>query len=77
MGCLPITYVDDSVSVDFNPVAMINLKTFLQQEGGGLAEIMHSQARLAHFADQCLLLERPSTEAFRLFMKNTLRAVSS
>jgi hypothetical protein len=76
MGCLPITYVDDSVSVDFNPVAMINLKAFLQQGSSDLAEIMSSHARLTDFADQCLLLNRPSIEAFRLYMKNIMQAVS-
>lgn len=34
-GCVPITYVDPTVSVDFNPNAIINLHDFLSQ---GIAE---------------------------------------
>lgn len=75
--CLPITCVDESVSVDFNPEAMINLKPILQQNPGGLAEILDSPTRLMDFSEQRLLVRRPSIEHFRFFMKNILRIVTS
>jgi hypothetical protein len=75
-GCLPITCVDENLSVDFNPGAMINLKPFLQKDPSDLAEILDSNARLTDFADQKLLLQRLSIEPFRLFMNNTMRMVT-
>jgi len=75
-GCLPITCVDESVSVDFNPEVMINLKPILQQDPSLLVEILDSHTGLTYFADQQLLLRRPSIEPFRLFMNNILRMVT-
>ncbi len=76
-GCLPITCVDESVSVDFNPDAMINLKPIMQQEFRGLAEILGSQVRLTNFAGQRLILQRPSIESLRHFINNVLQTVTS
>ena len=75
-GCLPITYVDGSVSVDFNSEAIINLNPILQQNPGGLAEILGSPTRLMDFAEHRLVLKRPSIEPFRLFMSNVMRVVT-
>lgn len=75
-GCLPITCVDESVSVDFNPEAMINLKPILQQDPSDLVEILDSHTRLTNFSDQQLILKRPSIEPFRHFMSNMMRAVT-
>jgi hypothetical protein len=76
-GCLPITCVDESVSVDFNPDVMINLKPLLRQHSSSLVEILNSHAQLTDFADQRLLMQRPSIEPFRHFIKNVMHDVSS
>lgn len=76
-GCLPITCVDESVSVDFNPEAVLNLKPILQQDPSDLVEILDSPTRLMDFSEQRLLVRRPSIEPFRFFMNNTLRIVTS
>lgn len=71
-GCLPITWVDESISVDFNPAAMINLKPMMQDDFSGLADILSSEKKLAGFMDQRLLLRRPSIEPFRQFIARIL-----
>jgi hypothetical protein len=71
-GCLPITWVDESISVDFNPAAMINVKPMMQDDFSGLADILSSEKRLAGFMGQRLLLRRPSIEPFRQFIARVL-----
>jgi hypothetical protein len=71
-GCLPITWVDEAMSVDFNPAAVINLKPMMQDDFRGLADIVCSEAKLASFMDQSLLLKRPSIEPFRQFIAGVL-----
>ena len=71
-GCLPITWVDESISVDFNPAAMINLKPMMQDDFSGLADILSYEKKLADFMDQRLLLRRPSIEPFRQFIARVL-----
>lgn len=71
-GCLPITWVDESISVDFNLAAMINLKPMMQDDFSGLADILFSEKKLADFMDQRLLLRRPSIEPFRQFIARVL-----
>ena len=71
-GCLPITWVDESISIDFNPAAMINLKPMMQDDFSGLADILSSEKKLADFMDQRLILRRPSIEPFRQFIARVL-----
>ena len=71
-GCLPITWVDESVSLDFNPTAVINLKPMMQDNFSGLADILCSETKMASFMDKRLLLRRPSIEPFRQFIDRVL-----
>jgi len=71
-GCLPITWVDESISVDFNPAAMINLKPMMQDDFSGLADILSCEEKLSGFMDQRLLLRRPSIDSFRQFIAQIL-----
>lgn len=71
-GCLPITWVDESVSVDFNADAMINLKPMMQGNFAGLDEVVSSSARLSTFAEQPLLLHQPSIEGLKLFIRKVV-----
>ena len=71
-GCLPITWVDESISVDFNPAAMINLKPMMQDDFSSLVDILSYEKKLADFMDQPLLLRRPSIEPFRQFIARVL-----
>jgi hypothetical protein len=67
--CLPITWVDDNVRVDFNPEAFINLAPMAYCNFAPLAELIGSPQKLSHYASQPLLLQSPSILPFRDFIK--------
>ena len=72
-GCLPITMVDDSVGVDFNPNAMINLAS-----GDKNLEWLHMQLSndaLEVCSQQPLLLRKISLEKTKTFLKKIIGAV--
>lgn len=76
VGCLPITYVDPSVSVDFNPKAFINLAPRLESSCETLEEIIQSKIFLDTFADESLIALRPSIERLKNFLENIVNSVS-
>jgi hypothetical protein len=67
--CLPITWVDDNVRVDFNPEAFINLAPMAYCDFAPLAELLESPQKLSKYASQPLLLHCPSILPFRDFVK--------
>ena len=67
--CLPISWVDTNVEVDFNPQAILNLAPMTANNFSGLAEILGSPKYLAQFADAALLLQRPSLEGLKSFLQ--------
>lgn len=69
-GCLPITYVDQLVAVDFNPRAFINLAPMAENSYYGLKEMLQSKTLLEVYAGQPLITQRPSLETLRNFLKN-------
>lgn len=71
-GCLPITWVDSNVAVDFNPNAMLNLAPMMRDGFSGLQEALHDKANLERFASERLLLERPSIEPLRAFLQEVI-----
>ena len=76
-GCLPITIVDDSVDVDFNPRAMINMATFVNIHNAGDVniEVLSSQFRIANlkaFAEEPLLKKNPSLQGLRAFLNEII-----
>lgn len=70
--CLPITWVDENVKVDFNPDAFINLAPMTWCNYKPLAEIIDSPKMLENYASQALLLKAPSILPFRDFVKRIL-----
>jgi hypothetical protein len=70
---LPITWTDRNVSADFNPEAFINLEQTDWRNAEFLDELLHSHKKLAHYAEQPLLLKAPSIEPFRDFLGNVIR----
>nr|WP_255532916.1 glycosyltransferase family 10 [Polynucleobacter sp. CS-Odin-A6] len=71
-GCLPITYVDRAVNVDFNPRAFINLAPMAESGYDGLAEILQSKSRLEAHAEEPLITQRPSIEQLRSFLQKII-----
>ncbi|QWE02770.1 glycosyltransferase family 10 domain-containing protein [Polynucleobacter sp. JS-JIR-II-b4] len=76
-GCLPITWADENVKADFNPNAFINLAPMAISHFTKLGEILHSKEALATYAEQPLLLARPSIEPLKKFIKQILESATS
>jgi hypothetical protein len=76
-GCLPITWTDENVKVDFNPLAFINLAPMSENYFSELADILHSKNRLASYAEQPLLLKRPSIEPLKQFIQEVISTAKS
>jgi Alpha-(1,3)-fucosyltransferase FucT N-terminal domain/Glycosyltransferase family 10 (fucosyltransferase) C-term len=76
-GCLPLTWADINVCVDFNPEAFINLGPMSWQDFEPLKEIINSPSRLEAFTEQPLLLKEPSIEPLKDFLREiVVQAVS-
>lgn len=76
-GCLPLTWVDENVKVDFNPAAFINLAPMSWCNFAPLQDIIASPHALNQYASQSLLLEAPSILPFRDFVKRALEDACS
>jgi hypothetical protein len=75
--CLPITWADENVKVDFNPNAFINLAPMSWCNFSPLKDIINSPHTLAQYASQALLLKAPSILPFRDFVKRVLEDAST
>jgi len=71
-GCLPISWADENVKVDFNPKALINLAPMSWCDFAPLKEIINSPQILEDYTSQALLLGAPSILPFRDFVKRIL-----
>jgi hypothetical protein len=76
-GCLPITWADENVKADFNPKAFINLAPMSATHFAELADILRSAARLSEYAEQALLIQKPSLEPLQHFLKNITQSALS
>ena len=76
-GCLPITWTDQNVQVDFNPKAMINLEPMHWNQFAELPDLLLNETRLAAFADEPLMLNRPSIEPVIEFLREVCRKACS
>lgn len=70
-GCLPITWVDQSICVDFNPNAFINLADMAAQEFSGMENLLNENY-LRQYADQALLVNKPSLEPLKAYLQNII-----
>jgi hypothetical protein len=76
-GCLPLTWADTNVCADFNPKAFINLEPMTWQDFEPLKDILNSPAQLEGYADQPLLLDVPSIEPMKDFLREIVREALS
>jgi len=72
-GCLPITFVDEAVSVDFNPKAFINLAPMAQNNFDGLSEAL-KEKELQSYAGQPLIVNAPSILGLTKFIENIVKS---
>jgi len=76
-GCLPITWADENLKVDFNPNALINLAPMSWNEFSDLKDILHSEKKLSAYAEQSLITKRPSLDPLKLYMKDMIETALS
>jgi hypothetical protein len=69
---VPLAWVDECVCVDFNPNAMVNLAPMMKNQFKDLAEMIDNDEGLLQKAAEPLLLQRPSIEHLKVFVKNVL-----
>ena len=67
-GCLPITFVDESVSVDFNSKAFMNLAPMLGNNFEELDGLLKLKDRLEDYANQPLVIGSPTTLGLQNFL---------
>ena len=76
-GCLALGWADINICADFNPKAFINLEPMSWQDFEPLKNILNSPTQLEAFAEQPLLLNYPSIEPLKDFVREiVLQALS-
>jgi hypothetical protein len=70
--CLPITWADDNIQVDFNPNAFVNLAPMTSTNFVPLTQLIQSPHGMDQYASQALLLKKPSILPFMAFVKRVL-----
>jgi len=71
-GCLPVTWTDPNVRVDFNPKAFVNALDFAAiGYEDGLREALTPE-KMAEYAEQPLFLEAPSIEPLAEFLRRVI-----
>ena len=76
-GCLPISWADENVKVDFNPKAFINLAPMSANGFQELGELLHSKDTLYKYASEPLLIHRPTLDPLKYFLCNLLKTALS
>ncbi|MBT8518946.1 hypothetical protein G6645_08220 [Polynucleobacter paneuropaeus] len=76
-GCLPITWTDENVAVDFNPNALINLLPFFAAAFKGLETVLNDSNILEKYESQALITNSPSLEPFKAFLLKVLETATS
>jgi len=68
-GCLPITWADENISVDFNPNALLNLQPLFKSNFYELLNTLANKKKLETFQSQSLLEKKPSIEPLKEYLK--------
>jgi len=76
-GCLPISWTDENVGVDFNPKAFINLLPFFKNDLRGVKDALFNSAALEQYQSEALILNSPSLDTFKEFLRELLRTSTS
>lgn len=76
-GCLPISWVDSNVAVDFNPNAFINLAPMTQSNFIELASQLHNQSALQCYTGQPLLMNAPHLDGLKSFLREIIASIKT
>ena len=75
-GCLPITWADDNISVDFNPSAFLNLEPLFKSNFQELPDLFRNKEKLEAYQSEALLQKKPSIEPLKDYLKIILSDLS-
>jgi len=75
-GCLPITWTDDNISVDFNPSAFLNLEPLFKSDFQELPDLFRNKEKLEAYQSEALLQKKPSIEPLKDYLKVILSDLS-
>jgi hypothetical protein len=73
-GCLPITLVDESVSIDFNPKAFVNLAPMFENNFEQLEGLLKLKDRLENYVSQPLVIDSPTILGLQKFVTNIIKS---
>jgi hypothetical protein len=71
-GCLPITWADENISVDFNPTAFLNLQPLFKNNFYDLEDKLFNKSTIEGYQTESLLKEKPSLEHLKSYLKRVL-----
>lgn len=71
-NCLPISWVESNVSVDFNPRAFINLAPMMGSNFEALEATLQEARHSDRYAGEALLRHTPSIEPLKTFVRKIL-----
>ena len=74
-GCLPITWTDENINQDFNRNAFINLLPYAKDCYEGVNAVFSNTQLLEQFSSQALLIDQPSLEPFKNYLKTILESI--
>jgi hypothetical protein len=75
--CLPITWADENISVDFNPRALLNLQPMFKSNFQELPGILLNKKSLEAYQAEPLLLVQPSLEPLKKFLSKIIKEALS
>ena len=75
-GCLPITWADENISVDFNPSSFLNLQPLFKNDFEELRDILLNKEILEGYQSEALLHTKPSLEPLKNYLKVVLSNLS-
>jgi hypothetical protein len=70
--CLPISWADNNVAVDFNCKAFVNLNDYMRSNFEDLIKLLKDDDYLKNFTKEPLLLQKPNLESEIKFIERVL-----
>lgn len=75
-GCLPITWADENIGVDFNRKAFINLLPLAENNYEAIQNMLSDRKFLDCFEGESLLVNKPSTEPLKNYLRLLIQSLS-
>ena len=75
-GCLPITWADENIGVDFNSSAFLNLQPLFKSDFSELEFLLTNKEKIESYQSQALLQKMSSIEPLKMFLNGILGDLS-